>query len=73
MRRKSHNNLQNLKTLSDRVSDAEKPQLKYMKLAILELEKVGRSKEKTKPASKCQIWTNDSRKLNPNKPGRKMD
>ncbi len=45
MRRKSQKNLQNIKTLSDRVSDAEKPQRKYIKLAILELEKVRRSKE----------------------------
>ena len=48
MRRKSQKNLQNIKTLSDRVSDAEKPQRKYIKLAILELEKVRRSKEKNK-------------------------
>jgi mannitol-specific phosphotransferase system IIBC component len=48
MRRKSQKTLQNIKTLSDRVSDAEKPQRKYIKLAILELEKVRRSKEKNK-------------------------
>jgi hypothetical protein len=48
MKRKSQNTLQNIKTLSDRVSDAEKPQRKYIKLAILELEKVRRSKEKNK-------------------------
>ena len=48
MRRKLQKNLQNIKTLSDRVSDAEKPQRKYIKLAILELEKVRRSKEKNK-------------------------
>ena len=48
MKRKMQNNLQNIKTLSDRVSDAEKPQRKFIKLAILELEKVRRSKEKNK-------------------------
>ncbi len=48
MRRKSQKHLQNIKTLSDRVSDAEKPQRKFIKLAILELEKVRRSKEKIK-------------------------
>jgi hypothetical protein len=48
MRRKMQKNLQNIKTLSDRVKDAEKPQRKYVKLAILELEKVRRSKEKDK-------------------------
>jgi hypothetical protein len=48
MKRKIQNTLQNIKTLSDRVSDAEKPQRKYIRLAILELEKVRRSKEKNK-------------------------
>jgi hypothetical protein len=46
MRRISHKHLQKIKTLSDRVSDVERPQRKFIKLAILELEKVRRGKEK---------------------------
>lgn len=43
---KSHKRLHDIRTMSDRVTDAEKPQRKFIKLAILELEKVRRSKEK---------------------------
>ncbi|MGA2797966.1 MAG: hypothetical protein ABSE63_10325 [Thermoguttaceae bacterium] len=45
---KSDKHLRDIRTLSDRVSDAEKPQRKFIKLAILELEKVRRNKEKRK-------------------------
>jgi hypothetical protein len=45
---KSNKHLHDIRTLSDRVSDAEKPQRKFIKLAILELEKVRRNKEKRK-------------------------
>ena len=46
MNAKSHKRLHDIRTMSDRVSDAEKPQRKFIKLAILELEKVRRGKEK---------------------------
>lgn len=45
---KSNKHLRDIRTLSDRVSDANKPQRKFIKLAILELEKVRRNKEKRK-------------------------
>jgi hypothetical protein len=38
--------LQDIRTMSDRVQDADNPQRKYLTLAMLELEKVRRSKEK---------------------------
>jgi len=43
---KSLKRLHDIRTMSDRVTDAEKPHRKFIKLAILELEKVRRSKEK---------------------------
>ncbi len=43
---KSNKHLHDIRTLSDRVSNAEKPQRKFTRLAILELEKVRRNKEK---------------------------
>jgi uncharacterized protein YhaN len=45
---KSNKHLRDIRTLSDRVNDAKKPQRKFIKLAILELEKVRRNKEKRK-------------------------
>lgn len=44
--------LLDLRTLSGRVSDAEKPQRRYLRLAVLELEKVRRVKEKHRAAGR---------------------
>jgi hypothetical protein len=38
--------LQNIRTMTDRIRDADSPQRKYLTLAMLELERVRRSKEK---------------------------
>ena len=38
--------MHDIQKMSDRVSDAEKPQRKFIKLAVLELEKVRRGREK---------------------------
>jgi len=38
--------LQDIRTMSERISDADNPQRKYLALAMLELEKARRSKEK---------------------------
>jgi hypothetical protein len=51
MSAKLHKRLHDIRTMTDRVTDAEKPQRKFIKLAILELEKVRRSKEKNKARS----------------------
>jgi hypothetical protein len=39
--------LQDIRTMSERISDAENPQRKYLALAMLELEKARRNKEKS--------------------------
>ncbi|MGD0383732.1 MAG: hypothetical protein ABSA77_09435 [Thermoguttaceae bacterium] len=54
MSAKSRKRMHDIRTMSDRVSDAEKPQRKYIKLAILELEKVRRSKEKRSASEKIK-------------------
>ncbi len=54
MSAKSKKHLHDIRTLSDRVSDAEKPQRKFIKLAILELEKVRRSKEKRRASKQMK-------------------
>ena len=38
--------LQEIRTMSERISDADNPQRKYLALAMLELEKARRNKEK---------------------------
>ncbi len=38
--------LQDIRTMSERISDTENPQRKYLALAMLELEKTRRNKEK---------------------------
>jgi len=38
--------LQDIRTMSERISDADNPQRKYLALAMLELEKARRNKEK---------------------------
>jgi hypothetical protein len=41
-----HRGLQDIRTMSERISDADNPQRKYLALAMLELEKARRNKEK---------------------------
>ena len=55
MNAKSHKRLHDIRTMSDRVSDVEKPQRKFIKLAILELEKVRRSKQKRSASEHIKI------------------
>ncbi|OHB82025.1 MAG: hypothetical protein A2V98_03915 [Planctomycetes bacterium RBG_16_64_12] len=38
--------MQDIRTMSERISDADNPQRKYLALAMLELEKARRNKEK---------------------------
>jgi hypothetical protein len=54
MHPKTRKDLQGIRTLSDRVSDAEKPQRKFIRLAILELERVRRNKEKTRATQRVE-------------------
>jgi hypothetical protein len=46
--------LHDLHTMSRRVSDAEKPQRRYIRMAILELEKVRRGKEKNRACRRIE-------------------
>jgi hypothetical protein len=46
MKSPSHRGLQDIRTMSERISDADNPQRKYLALAMLELEKARRNKEK---------------------------
>jgi len=48
MNKKLHRSVRDVRTMSDRVSEAEKPQRKFIRLAVLELEKVRRAKERDK-------------------------
>ena len=41
-----HRGLQDIRTMSERISDADNPQRKYLALAMLELERARRNKEK---------------------------
>jgi hypothetical protein len=59
MSAKLHKCLHDIRTMSDRVTDAEKPQRKFIKMAILEMEKVRRSKEKNK--ARAQMINLDKR------------
>jgi len=52
MNTKPRRSLLDVRTLSGRVSDAEKPQRRYLRLAVLELEKVRRVKEKERAAGR---------------------
>jgi hypothetical protein len=52
MRLKARKDVRGIRTMSDRISDAEKPQRKYIKLALLEMERVRRSKEKHRAAER---------------------
>ncbi len=45
MTAKTHKSLQDLRTLSGQITEAEEPQRRHARLAILELEKVRRNKE----------------------------
>jgi hypothetical protein len=46
MKSPPHRGLQDIRTMSERISDANNPQRKYLALAMLELEKARRNKEK---------------------------
>ena len=46
MKSRPSKGLQDIRTISERTSDAENPQRKYLTLAMLELEKARRNKEK---------------------------
>jgi len=52
--------IQDIRTMSERISDADNPQRKYLALAMLALEKARRSKEKT---SAHQRVTNIDRRI----------
>ncbi len=52
--------LHDIQTMSNRLSDTEKSQRKFIKLAILEMEKVRRSKEKRRA---CQRMKNLNKRL----------
>ena len=41
-----HRGLQDIRTMSERISDTDNPQRKYLALAMLELERARRNKEK---------------------------
>jgi hypothetical protein len=41
-----HRGLQDIRTMSERISDADNPQRKYLALAMLELERARRDKER---------------------------
>jgi len=49
---KPRRSLLDVRTLSGRVSDAEKSQRRYLRLAVLELEKVRRVKEKDRASGR---------------------
>ncbi len=46
MKSPSHRGLQDIRTMTERISEADNPQRKYLSLAMLELEKARRNKEK---------------------------
>ncbi len=46
MKSKPHRGLQDIRTMSERISQTDNPQRKYLTLAMLELEKARRNKEK---------------------------
>ncbi len=46
MKSTPHRGLQDIRTMSERISDADNPQCKYLALAMLELERARRNKEK---------------------------
>jgi hypothetical protein len=46
MKSPPHRGLQDIRTMSERISDADNPQRKYLALAMLELERARRNKEK---------------------------
>jgi hypothetical protein len=52
--------MQDIRTMSERISDTENPQRKYLALAMLELEKARRGKEKR---SACQRVSNIDQRL----------
>jgi hypothetical protein len=46
--------VQDIRTMSERISDANNPQRKYLALAMLELERARRSKEKQSASQRVQ-------------------
>jgi hypothetical protein len=47
-----HRGMQDIRTMSERISEADNPQRKYLALAMLELEKARRNKEKQSAAQR---------------------
>jgi hypothetical protein len=47
-----HRGMQDIRTMSERISDVDNPQRKYLALAMLELEKARRNKEKQSAAQR---------------------
>ncbi|OHB66465.1 MAG: hypothetical protein A2V70_02725 [Planctomycetes bacterium RBG_13_63_9] len=54
MKSKPARGLQDIRTISERTSDADNPQRKYLSLAMLELEKVRRNKEKQSASQRVE-------------------
>jgi len=54
MKSRPSKGLQDIRTMSERSSDADNPQRKYLTLAMLELEKVRRNKEKQNASQRVE-------------------
>ncbi len=54
MKSRPSRGLQDIRTMSERTSDADNPQRKYLTLAMLELEKARRNKEKQSASQRVQ-------------------
>jgi len=54
MKSRPSKGLQDIRTISERTSDAENPQRKYLTLAMLELEKARRNKEKQSASQRVE-------------------
>jgi hypothetical protein len=49
-----HRGLQDIRTMSERISDANNPQRKYLALAMLELERARRNREKESASQRVE-------------------
>jgi hypothetical protein len=54
MKSRPSKGLQDIRTMSERTSDADNPQRKYLTLAMLELEKARRNKEKQSASQRVE-------------------
>lgn len=54
MKSRPSKGLQDIRTMSERISEADNPQRKYLTLAMLELEKVRRNKEKQSASQRVE-------------------